>query len=197
VTDAQSAYAAAESIGGEVAIKIDSPDIAHKTEVGGVKLGVVGGKAAHGAFQSIMDNCRRAAPTAKLRGAIVQEMIPPGVEIIVGVKNDDAFGPVIVVGLGGIFTELLRDTVTALAPFDERSAHELLGRLRGSRLLDGFRGTPAVDRSVLAQAVSRISYLAYDNRKQLIELDVNPLICRGDNIIAVDGWAALRQSSER
>jgi hypothetical protein len=183
-------------IGGKVVMKIDSPDILHKTEVGGVVLGLEGAAVASEAFKSIMGACERAAPDAELRGVIVQEMVPAGVEIIVGVRNDPAFGPLVVVGLGGVFTELLRDTVTALAPIDETDALELLKRLRGAGILDSFRGSPPVDRAALAKTVSRISWLAYDCRDRLRELDVNPLVCRGENITAVDGLAVIGPISE-
>ncbi len=195
VTDAEGAARAAETIGGKVVLKIDSPDIPHKTEAGGVALGIGGGTAAREAYRSIMAACARAAPGAKLRGVIVQEMIPAGVEIIVGVKNDPGFGPIIIVGLGGIFTELLRDTVTALAPVDETEAFRLLARLRGANILDGFRGSAPVDRAALARTVSGISRLACDLGDRLLELDVNPLICHGENITAVDGLAVLGPNS--
>lgn len=191
VTDPEAAARAAETIGGKVVMKIDSDDIPHKTEAGGVMLGIEGGAAASEAYRSMMAACARAAPNASLRGVSVQEMIPPGVEIIVGVNNDPAFGPILVVELGGIFAELLRDTVTALAPVDEIEALGLLARLRGAAILDGFRGSPPVDRAELARAVSRISRLAYDCRDRLLELDINPLICRGDSIVAVDGLAVF------
>lgn len=185
---------AAEMIRG-VVMKIDSPDILHKTEAGGVMLGIEGGATASEAYRSMIAACARAAPYAELRGVIVQEMIPAGVEISVGVTNDSAFGPMLIVGLGGILTELLRDTVTALAPIDENEAPKLIERLRGVRILDGFRGSPPVDRAALARTVSRISSLAHDCRDRLIELDVNPLICRGATITAVDGLAVFGPNS--
>jgi hypothetical protein len=177
--------------GGPVAMKIDSPDIAHKSEAGGVVLGVEGDAAVRAAYDAIMSSCAKAAPDASLRGVIVQEMVAAGVEIIVGVKNDAGFGPMIVIGLGGVLTELLRDSVTALAPVDEHEALRLLGKLRGAAILDGFRGSPPVDRRVLARTISRISALACAHRDRLRELDVNPLICRGETIVAVDGLAVI------
>jgi acetyl-CoA synthetase len=191
VTSAAAAVEAARTIGGRVAMKIDSPDIAHKSEAGGVVLGVAGDAAVRAAYDAIMSSCARATPRASLRGVIVQEMVPAGVEIIVGVKNDPGFGPMIVIGLGGVLTELLRDSVTALAPVDEHEALRLLSRLRGAPILDGFRGSPPVDRRALARTISRISALACAHRDRLRELDVNPLICRGGTVIAVDGLAVI------
>jgi acetyl-CoA synthetase len=197
VDDAESAARAAMTVGGRVVLKIASPDIAHKSDVGGVMLGIEGAEAAREAFLAIIASCAEAHPEAKIDGVIVQAMMPAGVEIIVGVKNDPAFGPIVVIGLGGVLTELLRDTVSALAPIDERRALNLLTRLRGTRLLDGFRGFPAVDRAALAWTISRISRLAHDHRDRLLELDVNPLICRGELIVAVDGLTVLRPPDSR
>ncbi|EJN07257.1 acyl-CoA synthetase (NDP forming) [Bradyrhizobium sp. YR681] len=191
VTRALDAVQAARAIGGKVAMKIDSPDIAHKSDAGGVLLSVEGDTAVREAYDQIMATCARAVPTAQLRGVIVQEMVPAGVEIIVGVNNDPLFGPMIVIGLGGVLTELLRDSVTALAPVDEYEALRLLARLRGVAILDGFRSSPPVDRSVLARTISRISALACAHRDRLRELDVNPLICRGESVVAVDGLAVI------
>jgi len=154
-------------------------------------LGVVGDAAVHAAYHAIMAACAKAAPGVQLRGVIVQEMVPAGVEIIVGGKNDPLFGPMIVIGLGGVLTELLRDSVTALAPVDEHEALRLLSQLRGAAIFDGFRGSPPVDRRVLARTISRISALACAHRDRLRELDVNPLICRGDTVVAVDGLAVI------
>jgi hypothetical protein len=181
----------ARELGGKVVMKIDSPDIAHKSEAGGVALGVAGDAVVHDAYHAIMAACAKAAPGASLRGVIVQGMVPAGVEIIVGVKNDPGFGPMIVIGLGGVLTELLRDSVTALAPVDEHEALRLLSRLRGAPILDGFRGSPPVDRRALARTISRISALACAHRDRLRELDVNPLICRGSTVVAVDGLAVI------
>ena len=191
VASADAAVEAARQLGGSVAMKIDSLDIAHKSEAGGVVLGVEGDAAVRAAYDAIMSSCAKAAPGASLRGVIVQEMVPAGVEIIVGVKNDSGFGPMIVIGLGGVLTELLRDSVTALAPVDEHEALRLLAKLRGAAILDGFRGSPPVDRRVLARAISRISVLACAHRDRLRELDVNPLICRGESVVAVDGLAVI------
>ena len=190
-TSADGAAEAARTIGGKVAMKIDSPDIAHKSDAGGVVLGLEGDAAVREAYERIMTACAKAEPAAQLRGVIVQEMVPAGVEIIVGVNNDPLFGPMIVIGLGGVLTELLRDSVTALAPVDEDEALRLLARLRGAAILDGFRGSPPVDRCELARTISRISALACTHRDRLRELDVNPLICRGASVVAVDGLAVI------
>jgi acetyl-CoA synthetase len=113
-------------------------------------------------------------------------MVPPGIEVVIGGRIDPMFGPLVVVGLGGVLVELLQDTVLAPAPVTQPEALALLGRLKGTRLLDGFRGMKAVDRAALATIVSKVSRILADHRGALVELDVNPLICAGDRIIAVD-----------
>ncbi len=185
-TDADDAVHAARRFGGDVALKIESPDIAHKTEAQAVKLGCRGDAEVRAAFDMIMANARRAAPAARLQGVLVQPMVGGGVEIMVGGRVDAQFGPVVLVGLGGIFVELLRDVVVALAPVDHAQALQLIGRIRGQALLQGFRGAKAVDPDALARVVCRVSELIADHRELIDEIDVNPLICVGHEIVAVD-----------
>jgi acetate---CoA ligase (ADP-forming) len=113
-------------------------------------------------------------------------MLPPGVEMVVGARIDPLFGPLVVVGLGGILVELLQDTALAPAPVTHDEALALLSHLKGARLLDGFRGMPSVDRNRLADVICRVAAFAADHRDTIAELDVNPLICTGERIIAVD-----------
>jgi hypothetical protein len=135
----------------------------------------------------IMANAARAVPGARINGVLVQPMVPQGLEIVVGARRDPLFGPMVVVGLGGVFVELLRDSATALAPVGEDEARAMLHRLKGHRLLQGFRGMPAVDEAALAGVIRRVSELAADQRDRIAEIDVNPLICAGDHVLAVDG----------
>ena len=128
----------------------------------------------------------RAAPSARINGVLVQPMVPQGLEIVVGARRDPLFGPMVVVGLGGIFVELLRDSATALAPVGDAEARALLRQLKGYRLLEGFRGLPPVDQDALVGVIRRVSELAADQRDRIAEIDVNPLICAGGRIVAVD-----------
>lgn len=182
---------AAEAIGGALALKIDSADIAHKTEAGGVMLGVDGPDAARAAFRQIMQRGRAAHPQARINGVNVQQMIPPGLEVIVGFRHVPGFDPAITIGLGGVLTELLRDTVTVLAPVTPAEARRHLRRLRGAALFDGFRNAPAVDLDALARAVSALSQVAATFAGRIHEFEVNPLICLPDRIVAVDALAVL------
>jgi acetyl-CoA synthetase len=124
--------------------------------------------------------------TAGLAGLVVQPMVGKGVEIMVGARIDPQFGPLIVVGLGGVFVELLRDTALALAPVTTAEALAMLGTLKAAAVLDGFRGSAAVDREQLADIVARFSELAADLADAVSEMEINPLIASGERIIAVD-----------
>lgn len=185
---------AASRIGGRMVMKIDSPDIAHKTEVGGIALDLASPDAAADAFRTMMENVARHASDARLDGVIVQPMVPEGIEIVVGARVDAVFGPLVMVGLGGVFVELMADSVTAPAPVSPAEALAMIGKLRGARLLDGFRGLPAVDCGALAEVVARVSEFAADHADRLVELDVNPLICRGGQIIAADALIVLNEN---
>ncbi len=184
-TAAETADAAA-ALGFPLAMKVDSPDLPHKTEVGGIALGLRSAEQASAEFDAMMERVRRCKPDARVDGVLLQRMVPQGVEIVVGARRDPAFGAVVVVGLGGVFVELMRDSVAAPAPVTPAEAEAMLRRLRGAAVLDGFRDLPAVDVPRLAEVVARVSEFAADAGKGLAELDVNPLICRGSDIVAVD-----------
>ena len=187
VGDAEAAVAAAVALGFPVVLKVELPDIPHKTEAGVIRLGLGDAAAVREAYAAVMANAARAVPDARINGVLVQPMVPQGLEIVVGARRDPLFGPMVVVGLGGIFVELLRDSATALAPVGEDAARAMLRRLKGYRLLEGFRGLPAVDQDALVGVIRRVSELAADQRDRIAEIDVNPLICVGDRAIAVDG----------
>jgi acetate---CoA ligase (ADP-forming) len=187
VGDADAAVAAAMVLGFPVVLKVESPDIPHKTEARVIRLDLRDAAAVREGFATVMANAARAAPDARINGVLVQPMVPQGLEIVVGARRDPLFGPMVVVGLGGIFVELLRDSATALAPVGEDEARAMLRRLKGHRLLEGFRGMPPVDQRALVDVIRRVSELAADQRDRVAEIDVNPLICAGDRILAVDG----------
>jgi acetyl-CoA synthetase len=190
--DAEAAMAAAEQAGYPVVLKVESPAIPHKTEAGVIRLSLPDAKAVRAAFAEIMANAARAAPGAPINGVLVQPMVPAGIEIVVGARLDPLFGPTVLVGLGGILVELLRDSVVALAPVGHDEARAMLGRLKGAKLLSGFRNLPAVDLDQLAGIVQRVSELAADHGDRIAEIDVNPVICAGARQVAVDGLIALR-----
>jgi len=175
-TTAAAAAAHARSLGGPVALKIESPDIAHKTEAGGVLLGVEGDAAVGAGFEQIVASAKRHAPQAKINGVLVQEMAPAGVEMILGVLTDPVFGPVVAVGLGGIHVEVLRDLAYRIAPVRPEDARAMLRELRGYRILEGVRGQPPRDIEALVDAIVRVSWLAHDLAGEITELDMNPVI---------------------
>ena len=168
----------ATEIGGEVALKIESADIPHKTEAGAIRLHVKGNAAVREAFKTVMAAAKQYKPDATLDGVLVQEMAPAGLEIMLGLVSDPVFGPVVVAGLGGIHVEVLRDLAYRVAPIDHIEARAMLDELRGRKLLDGVRGAAARDVDALCDLIVRLSWLGTDLSNEVAELDVNPLILR-------------------
>jgi acyl-CoA synthetase (NDP forming) len=192
VDTAESAAAAAARLGFPVALKVESPDIAHKTEAGVVALNVRSGAEVSAAYDRIMANARRFAPQAKISGVLLQPMVPAGVEVVVGARIDPLLGPLIVAGFGGVLVELLRDSSVELAPVNAEEARRMLGRLKGGALFGGFRGGAAVDLERLADIVVRVSEFAADQQARISELDINPIICSAAQLIAVDALIVRR-----
>jgi acetyltransferase len=190
--DGEGAAMAVSQIAGPTAIKIVSPDILHKTEAGGVKLGVSTPEQARMAAEQILVSCLRYAPQARIDGISVQQMVPQGVEIVLGVKNDLQFGPLVAAGLGGIMVELIADTAVRLAPVSEQSARAMLASLKGHALLKGFRGKPGVDVDRLVDTICRLSELAHDLRDVIDQIDVNPVIASASGVVAADALIVCR-----
>jgi acyl-CoA synthetase (NDP forming) len=184
---ADEAVAAARELGYPVVLKADSPTILHKTELGVVRVAIAEDAAVRRHYAEIV----AAARGHELRGILVQPMIE-GAEVIVGARIDPTVGPLVVVGSGGVLVELIHDTVAALAPVSPAEARAMFARLRGYRLLAGFRGAAAADLDALADAVARISELAADFAGDIEEMDVNPLRCGATRIAAVDALIVRR-----
>lgn len=184
-SDEASLVAAVRDIGGPVALKIVSPDITHKTDVGGVRVGITGEGEAKAAYRQILARVRAAQPNARLTGVLVQRMVPHGRETIAGMTRDPEFGPLLMFGLGGILVEALGDVVFRIPPIDEEQAMEMLGGIRGASILDGIRGEAPADRQALATVLRRVGQLAVDF-PAILELDVNPLLAFPDGAVAVD-----------
>jgi acyl-CoA synthetase (NDP forming) len=177
----EEARAAARGFGYPVVMKAESPTILHKTELGVVRLGIGDDATLERAYGEIV----AAAKGHELRGVLVQPMLP-GVEVIVGARVDPVVGPVVLVGSGGVLVELMQDSVAALAPVGRAEAKVMLARLKGYKLLTGFRGSASVDIDGLADAIARVSELAADLAGEIEELDVNPIRCGARGIAAVD-----------
>ncbi len=186
VQSAKQAAQAAAGIGFPVVLKIESPDIAHKTEAGVVKIGLRDAAQVEEAAGELLARAAAIRPAPAVKGLLVQPMIPAGVEVMMGARIDAQFGPLVVVGLGGVMVELMKDSNLALAPVSQPQALRMLRSLRGAKALAGFRGMPAVNMERLAQIVARFSEFVADHAQRIREVDVNPMICNGDDIVAVD-----------
>jgi acetate---CoA ligase (ADP-forming) len=187
------ALAAAEALGYPVALKIESPDILHKTEAQGVKLGLGDGDAVRAAYDAILANARRYKPDARIEGVLVQPMAHGEVELVIGLKHDAVFGPVVMVGLGGIHIEVLKDVVFRRAPVTEAEAGRMLDELKSRALLHGVRGRPPVHIGALKRMVSAVSCLGAAAGRRLRELDLNPVMCGQQGASAVD-WLMVLDS---
>ncbi len=176
VQSRDAAVTAARGMGCPVALKVQSPDIAHKTEAGAVVLSLCDDAAVGDAYDRILANARRHKPDAIIEGVLVQPMAKPGREVIVGVTRDAQFGPMVMLGLGGIAVEALGDVVFAPAPLTTRDAHDMISRLQGSALLGPVRGAPAADIAALADLMVKLSTFAIDHEALVAEIDLNPVM---------------------
>jgi acetyltransferase len=184
------AAAAACELGFPVAMKVVSPDVFHKSDVGGVSLGISGGRSAAMAYDRIITDVQRNAPGARIAGVLVEHQVDHGLEMIVGFKRDSAFGALVMLGLGGVFVEALKDVVFRIAPLSPYDVKQMLRGLRGAPLLNGIRGRKPIDRQALEEVILRASQLAIDF-PQISELDINPILAFEHRIVAVDCRVAL------
>ena len=190
-TDAEAAVAAARALGFPVVLKIISPDITHKSEVGGVLLGVGDAAAVRMGFTTLLSRATIHAPTARATGVLVAKQMQGGVECILGIHRDPVFGPVAMVGLGGIFVEVLRDVAFRRCPFGPDAAEAMIRSLRGAPLLLGARGRPAADMAALADMLSRLSAFAHAAGPRLRALDLNPVLATPNGAFALDAVLEL------
>jgi acetyltransferase len=172
--------------------KIVSADIPHKTEIGGVKLGIRTRAELDEAIRELLGNALKHKPDARIDGVMVSEMVSGGFELIAGVVNDQVFGPVVVVGAGGIYTEILKDSSCRIAPFEEDTAMEMLDELKCRPILNGARGQPPLDVKAAAVALAALSAFAWHNREWLQEVDINPLFALPSGVVAADALVVLR-----
>jgi acetyltransferase len=191
---AEAAAAAARTLGYPVALKVDSPDILHKTEAGGIRLGLRDDTQVWTAFNEVMSSAAAYAPQAVINGVLVQEMVPGGVEVIVGVSYDPQLGPVLLFGTGGVMVEVYHDVALRLCPITQGEALDMVNQVKGARLLQGFRGRPKADVDALADVLVRVSHLAVNLEGKLAELDINPLMVlpAGQGVKAVDALAVVK-----
>lgn len=185
--DREHALAVAAQVGYPVALKIASPDILHKSDVGGLKIGISSPEALSAAYDEILRRVREYAPDAVVDGVHVQRMVPAGREVIIGVDRDPVFGPMLMFGLGGVYVEILKDVTFRLCPVDRAEAERMIADVRAFGLLRGARGQPPADLASVADAITAVSSLVLDF-PQILELDINPLIVgnAGEGVWAAD-----------
>ena len=190
VTGAHAAADAAADIGFPVAMKVVSDDVLHKSDVGGVVLGVASARAASAAYDEIVRRVRTTVPEARIAGVLVERMVPEGRELIVGAVREPGFGAMVMFGLGGIFVETLGDVVFRVAPLDAREAEQMIDGVRASAIVKGVRGSPPLDRAAIADTIRRAAQLAHDF-PEIAELDLNPVIAYEHGVVAADARVLL------
>ena len=187
-TSADEALAIALHIGTPVAMKISSPDIPHKSDAGGVVLNVKR-EYVRATYNKILSRIRKTAPDAGIEGILVQQMAPPGTEVIVGLKKDPQFGHALMFGLGGIFVEVYRDVSFRVIPVEREDALEMISEIKGYPILKGIRGRKPADINAIADVLVAVSEMA--EKENIIELDINPLIVGERGAVAVDARAMV------
>jgi acyl-CoA synthetase (NDP forming) len=193
VRSADEAAAAAADVGFPVVMKVSSPDLLHKSDLGLVRLGVTSADEVRAVHDELLAAAGEAARGARIEGVLVCETVGGGTEMVVGVSQDPLFGPVVMTGLGGIFVEVLEDVTFRVPPFERDEAERMLGELAGSRVLEGVRGTPPADVDALVDVITKVGRLSLDLADVLGELDVNPLVVRPDGAVALDALVVRRK----
>jgi acyl-CoA synthetase (NDP forming) len=189
-TSREQAVSAAREIGFPVVLKIVSPDIAHKSDVGGVALNLGDAEAVGAAYDGIMAAVKAAQPGARVLGVAVQSMARPGTEVIVGMSKDSQFGPVLMFGLGGVLVEVLQDVSFRIVPVGDRDADQMIHEIKGFPVLEGVRGGQPADLAALKQLITRVSGFV-EQHPEIDELDLNPVFAYPDGALAVDARVVL------
>jgi acetate---CoA ligase (ADP-forming) len=180
------AVKAAKATGFPVVMKVASPDLPHKSDAGLVKIGVASPKEVRAAYADLLAGAKRADRKARIEGVMVNEMVGDGVETLIGISHDPLFGPVVTVGLGGIFVEVLHDVTFRVPPFHRDEAQRMIDELQGAAMLRGVRGAKPVDEPALVDTIMKVQRLALDLADDISELDVNPLVVRSRGVVALD-----------
>jgi acyl-CoA synthetase (NDP forming) len=173
------------SLGYPVVMKISSPDISHKSDVGGIILDIDSEEEVKNAYRNMMDTVKQKVPDARIDGVMLQKMAEPGIEVIIGVKLDPQFGHVIMFGLGGIFVEIYKDVSFRVTPINSEMARDMILEIKGSPILMGARGRSAADINAIINVIIKLSEMLEKN-PDIVELDINPLIVYEENAVAVD-----------
>ena len=197
-THADEAAAIADDIGYPVVLKIVSKDIIHKSDVGGVVVGIDDRESVKKAYNTIIERAGRLQPNAEITGVLVEKMAPHGEEVILGMNRYPVFGPLLMCGLGGIFVELFQDVVFRLAPIQRNEARRMVRSIKGYKLFKGFRGRPKADVEEIEKAVVRLSDMVMGH-PEIIEMDVNPLLvhAQGNGATVADCRIILKEPDEQ
>ena len=186
------AVAASRELGFPVALKIASPDIIHKSDAGGIRLGLENAGQVETVYLALIEEAGRRFPAARLQGVYVQPMAPPGTEVIIGMKKDAQFGPVLMFGLGGVWVEVLQDFSLRVTPITRRDAAEMVREIKGYPLLTGYRGREPVDTGCLEEMLLAVGRLAQEY-PAISEIDLNPVIAGASGAVAVDARVVLEK----
>ena len=184
------AISISKAMGFPVVLKINSPDVVHKSDSGGVKLGLANATQVGKAYSEIISSIRQAYPEAQIQGVSVQPMASPGVEVIIGMSTDPQFGPVIMFGLGGIMVEVLKDVSFRIVPVTERDAREMIREIKGYPILEGYRSQKPANIQALEKLIVKVSQFIEKN-PHIKELDLNPIFAYPDKAVAVDARIIL------
>ncbi len=193
-TSREEAISISQQFGFPVVLKIASSDVVHKSDAGGVKLGLKTSRQVGKAYDDILRAIRKEYPEAKIQGVSVQKMARPGLEVIIGMSKDAQFGPVLMFGLGGILVEILKDVSFRIVPLVRRDAREMIREIKGYPLLEGYRGQEAVDVANLEEIILKVSSFV-EQHPEVKELDLNPIFAYSDGAVAVDARIILEGNS--
>ena len=187
---AKEAVDTSQKIGFPVVLKIASPDISHKSDAGGVKVGLKNKDDVASAYKEIMASVKQKFPEAKIEGVSVQNMARPGTEVIIGMTKDAQFGPVLMFGLGGVWVEVLKDVAFRIVPLTRRDASDMIKEIKGARLLEGYRGSEPANIAILEDMLLKVSEFV-EKTPEIKEMDLNPIFAYKDGAIAVDARVVL------
>ena len=187
----EAALSISQQIGFPVVLKIVSTEVLHKTDAGGVKLGLETAAQVEAAYDDIMKSIKKEFPDARIQGVSVQKMARPGIEVIIGISTDTQFGPVLMFGLGGILVEVLKDISFRIVPLARRDVREMIREIKGYPLLEGYRGQEPVDVDNLEELILKVSSFV-EQHPEIEELDLNPVFAYSDGAVAVDARVIMR-----
>ncbi len=191
VDSIEEAESAANSIGYPIVLKIISPDIIHKSDVGGVRIGIKDDQQLKEDYTSLLNDVREKAPNARIIGVLVEKMAPKSVEVVVGMLRDPTFGPAVMFGLGGVLIEIMKDVIFRITPVSKEEAIDMIKKVKGYPLLSGFRGSKPLDVDTIADVICNVSRISIEN-PVIDQVDLNPVIVYEKGLVVVDARIILK-----